>query len=133
MKKKKTKKLITSVVIVFVIAFLFIWNSLRIETEDVSVYMDGSYEKFYLGKEAKIFFDEYVDLSEYKDIDFHFSDKGRALLLSRYKYWSFYAVDVYYSEEKFKEIADSVFPDFGVSFPIEFDEHYDYHFQSPCQ
>ena len=110
--KKKAKILIVVLSLAIIATFILGWNHTRKTTDDVNCFLDGSYQNFYDGKDAKEFFDEYVDLSEYKDIAFYFSDDGRRIF-SLFRAWSVYVVDVYYPREKFEEIVDNFLTEIG--------------------
>lgn len=106
--KTKKAKLMWLAIIIIAIATPLVWNSTRQVIDDKNYFLDGRYTKLYDGKDAKAFFDEYVDLTEYKDIAYHFSDGGRYFVPIRIfpKSFSYHVVDVYYTEEKFNEIVD---------------------------
>lgn len=115
---KKHKKLIILLsVIVLIVAAVAIWNGTRITTDDVNVFLDGSYKELYCGNDAKAFFEEYADLSSYKDIAYYFDDDGRLIppysLLIGYRLHSVHALDIYYEEELFEKIVDAFEREFG--------------------
>ena len=102
MKKSLVISIICIILIIFIV-FIFVRSCTFKKDENVESFLNGDYKKHNGGREAKLFFEKYIDLNNYRDIAFHFSDAGKRL--SIYKCWTVYVVDVYYEQFKFYEIA----------------------------
>lgn len=82
------------------------------ETDDISLFLDGSYKEYNGGEDAAAFFDKYVKIDKYKDIDFHYSYQERALATNVGILYdaSAFVVDVYYEENDFWDIVGQLAP-----------------------
>ncbi|MBQ7324635.1 MAG: hypothetical protein IJW98_02730 [Clostridia bacterium] len=120
------RRKIMAIAIVIAIVLLpplcvILWN-LHIELGEIR---EGNYFDYDLttlrgGKEAKQFFDEYADLTAYKEMKFYYRDSGRQIQFLR-RSWTVFVLDVYYEEEQFREIVNTVLPDTDLS--SEYDDN----------
>lgn len=92
-------------------SFPTIWNSCIKETHDVNDFISENYVDYNGGESAKQFFDEYANLEEYRDIAFHYCD-GDKIITWYYAYSkTMFALDVWYDEEMFFEVVDTILKD----------------------
>lgn len=119
---QKLKYIIIVVVILILVSphlCVLLWN-MHIELGEIREgdYFEYALEKLRGGEEAKQFFDEYADLSSYKDMKFYYRDSGRQIQFLR-RSWTVFVLDVYYEEEQFREIVNTVLLD--TDLPSEYD------------
>lgn len=72
-------------------------------------FVSGEYITYTGGDKASIFFNEYIDLTEYENIRFYFADSGRQIALWNLN--TIYVVDVQYSEAQYGGVLAKVLQD----------------------
>lgn len=108
---KKIKN-IALILIGFAILYLLIsfpialHNSKIDKTHSATAFLEQTYTSYNGGIEAKVFFDEYAYVDNYKDIAFNYVDGEKYIGL--YNHFTVFALDVYYDEIDFLEISDTI-------------------------
>ena len=105
-----TTILISICVIFLIYLFTYISYLCVKKVNDAEKFLNGEYEKYNSGETAKQFFDNYVELEEYKDIAFHYCD-GEKYIGGLHKTYTVFIVDIYYEEDVFYETAKKILPD----------------------
>lgn len=107
------KKQLPKYLLISALTILFIFVLVRIavgytykEDSNAESFLSGRYVKYNGGREAAEFFEEYVDLKDYKEIAFNYSDAEKAI--SFYKYHTCFVVDIYYEDETFISVAHNI-------------------------
>lgn len=97
----------------FLLAYLGLTPpSTIIEEDNIDVFFDGSYTEYNGGEDAAAFFNNYVELDNYKDIAFHYrySSMVWATNVGVIHDASGFVVDVYYEEKDFLDIVQYLAP-----------------------
>lgn len=108
---KKTISILAKVLIpILILSFPSIWNTCVRKTHNVNDFLTEKYVKYNGGTEAKHFFNEYVNLEEYKDIAFHYCDGDRLITIdTRCK--TMFILDVWYEDDIFFETVNKILKD----------------------
>ena len=121
--KKVALFLAISFAIYYLLSFvIFIYNINIKKSDSVDDFFSEAYVLYNGGEDAKAFFDEYVNLEGYRDIHFHYVDGEKVIAL--YNFFTVFVVDVYYENEQFFEVSNSLLQsNVGVNAEIYFSEY----------
>lgn len=107
--KKAYKNWIVTVLICIglflIIDYLFLCKTSN-SPED---FLNNSYAKYNGGKAANIFFEKYIDVSEYENISFKYVDNESRKTM--HKSYTIFVVDIQYKKEQFLNITERTLPD----------------------
>lgn len=81
-----------------------------VETHDINDYFNQTYLEYKGGKEADIFFNDFVCIDGYKDIAFHYLDDADTIHIHSGipRKCTIFVLDVYYEEAAFWEVSDKI-------------------------
>lgn len=115
--RKKLKLIILILILVMIVIPPLYVALTYINIENNAIHGDNFFDhdlsELHGGESAKLFFDEYADLRTYKDMKFYYRDSGRKISII-YNSWTVFALDVYYDEDRFREIINTVLIDTGL-------------------
>lgn len=124
MKNKQIIICVSVFLLILLVAFPPIWNACIKETHNAQDFLNGNYQSFNGGEEAKRFFDEYAYTQKYKDIAFHYYDGNKQI--SFYYAWvkTIFVLDVWYEEDIFFNVVDEILAD--TDSKILYPQNYEY-------
>ena len=113
---------ITLLIMTFIIALFLVIQGLLfalfpshekkedVETHDINDYFNKTYLEYTGGKQAEIFFNDFVSTDGYKDIAFHYLDDRDTIHIGGRipRKCTIFVLDVYYEEDAFWEISDKI-------------------------
>jgi len=107
---KRLPILVKVLIPILILVFPFIWNSCVRVTHNADDFLTEKYVKYNGGKEAKQFFDEYVNIEDCKDIAFHYCDGDRLITIDG-RCQTIFIVDAWYEEDIFHETVNEILKD----------------------
>lgn len=115
--------LVVSIIIYYLISAMIFMYNINIEKSDcVDDLFSKNYVSYNGGEDAQLFFEEYLNLEGYKDVKFHYMDGEKIIAL--YNFFTVFVVDVYYENEQFFELSNTLIQhNEGVSAEAYFNEY----------
>lgn len=102
------KRLLAMLVVIVVFLMLFFKLLFCKKSDSVQAFLDRSYTTFNGGAEASVFFDDYIDISDYNSITFKYIDNESAITL--HKSYTVFCVDIEYEKIHYQNITDDILP-----------------------